>query len=293
MQKPSTSTLIPVLIIISIITGGLYFLFKPQDDTIRQPEPPESKTELKTKTDAVNPPTGQTEQVLNNKENQTDSNQYRQAPIKTTPTDPCLETIKNLDSFFLYLDTQEYIKEYQFPNGSKDFISGMINKALSHPPLHPTDKSLSSQTQAGISLYHILGHQNLLILARILINEPDHLETVFENFYNWTIIADQCPARTYAINPQFIQLYQYALFFMDSDDGRSYVNRRDTITGLLTRFYALQIIKEAQIRNIDQNNTDLTSHINSLVADIKSSNVLENKETYLKVLYSLNEGYPE
>ena len=288
MHKPSISTLIPVLIIISIIMGGLYFLFKPQTDAIRQIIPPKSTATVKTENVSTDTPPAQTNQTVQNKDNKTDSSQYRKAPTVIIPIDPCLETIKDLDHFFLYLDTQDYIKEYQFPNGSKDFISSMINKALSHPPLQPTDKNLANQAQTGIHLYRILGRQNLLILAKILVNEPDHLETVFENFYNWTLMADECPTRTYIIRPQLKQLYQYALFFIDSDNGKSYVNRRDTLTGLLTRFYALQIIKEAQTQNIDTYNTDLTSPIASLITDIKATDVLEKKETYLKVIHFLN-----
>ncbi len=209
--------------------------------------------------------------------------------MEATISDPCLDTIKQLDSFFLYLDTQDYIKEYQFPNGSKDFVASMTNKALSHPPVFSMNQSISSQAKTGAYLYRTIGGQNLLILAKILISEPDHLENIFETFYTWSLMAGQCQNRTYAIRPQLDQLYQYAIFFIDSLDGKNYVNRRESTTGLLTRFYSLQIIKEAQVNHIDKYNTNLAPHILSLITDIESTDLLEKKTTYLKQLYSLRD----
>lgn len=287
MAKPTSASLIPVLIIVSIIAGGLYVLFKPQPDIIRQPDRTPStqqdkkiqhETQLDTQPDPASNEAGPTTQT-----------QYRRAPMEVVVVDPCLEAIKKLDIFFLYLDSQDYIKEYQFPNGSKEFISSMVNIGLSRPPRYESEKSIVTQIKTGTYLYQTIGAQNLLILAKILINEPDQLEAVFENFYSWSFMAGQCPNRTYSIRPQLGQLYQYALFFIDTQDGQRYVTRRDSLTNLLTRYYALKIIKEAQTNHIDKYNIDLTPHVLSLITDMESSDLLEKKTTYLTTLYSLRD----
>lgn len=288
MQKPSVSTSIPIIIIISIIAGGLYFLFKPQDDSIREIHSSQLTTPESTQ-QIVTAPSTSTEVSTLQDNTQPQPEDYRRAPMVVTITDPCLEAIKELDSFFIYLDTQDYIREYQFPTGSKDFVASMVNKALSHPPAPNVKKDIINQVKTGAHLYRVLGGQNLLILAKILINEPDQLENIFGSFFDWSLMAGQCPNRTYAIRPQLNQLYDYARFFIDSEGGRSYISRRDTMTGLLTRFYAVQVIKEAQTHHIDKYNTELTPHITSLITDIESSDLLEKKETYLKKLYSFRD----
>ncbi len=286
MQKPSTSSLIPVLIIVSIIAGGLYFLFKPQNDSIRQTPlpglPQTDQPELINQTAPLQEPEGNTDSA-----NASDTGLYRKAPMDAIIADPCLDTIKELDTFFAYLDTQDYIKEYQFPDGSKDFVASVINKALSHPPTPEGTKSVINQVKKGAYLYQIIGGQNLLILAKILKNEPDKLEDIFASFYKWSQLTGQCPNRTYAIRPQLDQLYRYALFFIGSTDGQHYLGRRNTTTSLLTRFYAVQIIKAAQTSHIDQYNTDLRPHIISLITDIESTDLLVKKEAYLQTLYTL------
>lgn len=287
MAKPSSTSLIPVLIIVSIIAGGLYFLFKPQPDIIRQPDrtPPTQQNKNIHHEAQVDTP----QKPANDEARNTAQTQYRRAPMEVVVADPCLETIKKLDSFFLYLDSQDYIQGYQFPNGSKEFISSMANIALSHPPQYESEKSIINQVKTGTYLYRTIGAQNLVILSKILINEPDQLETVFENFYSWSFMAGQCPNRTYSIRPQLDQLYQYALFFIDTQDGQRYVTRRDSLTNLLTRYYALKIIKEAQTNHIDKYNIDITPHVLSLITDMESSDLLEKKTTYLKTLYSLRD----
>lgn len=286
MQKPSAASFIPVLIIVSIIAGGLYFLFKPQNDSIRQ-------TPLSVLTQADQPEISNRTAPLQEpeensaSENDSDTGLYRKAPMDAIIADPCLDTIKELDTFFVYLDSQDYIKDYQFPAGSKDFVASVVNKALSHPPTPKDTKGVINQVKTGAYLYQIIGGQNLLILAKILENEPDRLENIFASFYNWSQLTGQCPNRTYAIRPQLDQLYRYALFFSDSTDGQHYLSRRDTTTSLLTRFYAVQILKEAQTSHIDQYNTDLMPHITSLITDIESTDLLAEKETYLQTLYTL------
>jgi hypothetical protein len=281
MQKPTLSTIIPVLIILSVIVGGLYFLFKPQADVIRQTAPaiaPKAEPPHLTQNEQQTADTADSHQ-------EPGQTLYRKAPMEAVITDPCLETIRELDQFFTYLDKQDYIKEYQFPDGSKDFVASMVNQALSNPPVYQAEKNMTSTLKTGAHLYQVIGAQNLVILATILENEPDHLENIFASFYDWSEMAGQCPDRTYAIRPQLDKLYSYALFFIDSKDGTSYVNRRDTATGLLTRFYALKIIRKAQANHIDKYNVDTTPHINALITDIESSNLLERKAAYLKTLY--------
>ena len=285
MQKPSVSTSIPVIIIISIIAGGLYFLFRPQNDTSGEQHPKPLATHKIAK-EINTEPDPQAVKLTPNDQPQPSSENYRQAPMEITSTDPCLKTIKQLDSFFIYLDSQDYIQEYQFPTGSKDFIASMVNKALNYPPAYDVKKDSISNIQTGAHLYHVIGRQNLLILAKILINEPDQLENIFANFYNWSLINGQCPNRTYTIRPQLNQLYEYACFFIDSKDGGNYINRRDTVTGLLTRFYAIRIIEEAQAHHIDKYTMELAAPIASLITDIESSDLLAQKTAYLKTLYS-------
>lgn len=283
MQKPSASTLIPILIIVSIIAGGLFFLFKPQNDTIRPFSQKENQQTPLTTLGAQQPNPAQAP----NQDVEKDGTQFRQAPMETTAVDPCLAIIKDMDHFFVYLDSQDYILQYQFPNGSKEYITSVVNKALSHPPT-PTAQGIT-----GAYLYRTIGGQNLRIFNTILQNEPDHLETVFADFFTWSAtMAGQCQNRTYSIRPQLNQLYRYAVFFIDSKAGQSYVKRRNDLTGLLTRFYAVQIIHEAQIQHIDTYNTDLSALITPLITDIESTDLLANKTGYLKTLYTLRDVQP-
>ena len=216
--------------------------------------------------------------------------QYRQAPMEASLEDPCLDIIKKLDRFFIYLDEQDYIQAYRFPQGSKEYLASLAQKALASPPapMGPEPSTLERLANQA-HLFRTLGSQNLVILRAIIAQEPDRLEDLFSDFYSWHTMSSKCQHRLYTINPELSALYSYALFFLHSPGGQAYLARRAPTVRLLTSYYSLLIVQQARTMGLDQSGFDATAIIGKLISEIESSTELVHSQTYLTTLYKLRE----
>ncbi len=289
-KKESSTPLLPILIILVVIVGGLFFLFKPRQETPVTPASPTPETTtlspLEKSTDIPadtarqqsppKPSSGEQKTLL------------RQAPMEAALTNPCLEATQRLDLFFTYLDDQEYIQEYQFPKGSKDIVSQFINTLLkSPPPINGNNLNGVDIIRNSAHIYRTLGAQNLTFLLKIIENEADLMEETCGYFHEWITISPQCLNHSYPLRPTLESLYEYAAFFVKTTGGRAYLARREGSLRLLAEFYSILIIHQADQRGLNKYKVDLALLLPHLISEIEESDELAGKNGYLTSLYDI------
>lgn len=290
-KKQFSTPLLPIIIILVVIAGGIFFLFKPRQEIPVTPATPpqqEAPTLSGNPDDAANPADSALDQSLPTPVDQ--GNLLRQAPITASLINPCSEASRKLDLFFAYLDEQEYIQKYQFPYDSKELLSTLINSLLDAPPVingKPlTDADLLRNTA---HIYRTLGPQNLTILAKIMEHEADLMEETCDSFQHWFTISGQCLDHPYPLRPSLEKLYEYAAFFLETTGGQAYLNRRPGNLRLLGRYYSLLTIHQAQLQGLNTYNIKLAPLLPLLISEIEASGELADKNRYLAALYDIHE----
>jgi hypothetical protein len=87
------------------------------------------------------------------------------------------------------------------------------------------------------------------------------------------------------------KLYPYAVFFLNTLGGSSYLMRRDSRVRNLTRYYCLLLIDEANRRKMNRLGLDIRPPLDLLLADLKGAANLEGKEAYLENLRTIRARY--
>ncbi len=295
-KKPSSTPIIPIVIIVAVILGGLFFLFKPQKEIPVTPASPQQENIPLPSAD--NAEDSSEESMVNtNPAKSLHTEQpprLRQAPMQATLTNTCLESTQRLDQFFDYLDDQEYIQQYQFPHGSKEMISGLINTLLESPPV------INEQSHTGADIisnaahiYRTLGTQNLTFLLKIIKNEADITEETCGYFYEWFNLMPMCLNHSYPLRPSLENLYEYAAFFLQTTGGRAYLARREGHLGLLAQYYSILIINQADQQGLNKYKINLAPLVPNLIGEMEQSDALAEKNNYLAALYDLREQLTE
>lgn len=295
-KKPSSTPILPVVIIVAVILGGLFFLFKPQKEIPVTPASPQQEhVSLPSVDNTEEYPEKSVDGI--DRANSSHAEQQpllRQAPMQATLTNTCLESTQRLDHFFAYLDDQEYILQYQFPHGSKEMISGLINTLLESPPVI-NDKSLNSADiiSNAAHIYRTLGTQNLTFLLKIINSEADIIEETSGSFYEWFNLSPMCLNHAYPLRPGLENLYEYAAFFLQTTGGRAYLNRREGNLRLLAQYYSILIINQADQQGLNKYKSNLAPLVPHLIGEIEESDDLAGKNDYLAALYDLREQLSE
>jgi hypothetical protein len=290
-KKQFSTPLLPIVIILVVIAGGIFFLFKPHQEIPVTPATPpqQGQTTLSGSPEGEDSPTDTTpEQNLPTPDEH--GNLLRQAPMTASPVNPCSEASRKLDLFFTYLDEQDYIQKYQFPHDSKELLSTLINSLLDSPPVINgkalTDTDILRNTA---HIYRTLGPQNLTILAKIMENEADLVEETCDSFQHWFTLAAQCLDHPYPLRPSLEKRYEYAVFFLETTGGRAYLNRRPGSLRLLGQYYSVLTIHQAQLQGLNIHDIKLAPILPLLIGEIEASDELASKSRYLTSLYDIRE----
>ncbi len=288
--KKSSTPILPIIIILAVIVGGLYFLFKPQQDAPVTAPSSAQEEGLVPSLQTRDIPDSNAEEQSNQPSPGPDEPAplFRQAPMEAVVIDPCLKATQKLDLFFAYLDEQEYIQQYQFPHDSKEIISGLLNNLLeSPPPINGNRLNGTEMIRNSAHIYQTLGRQNLTMLLDIMANEADLMEETSGYFHEWLKISPQCRHFTYPLRPTLEDLYEYAVFFQQTPAGRGYLQRRQDHLRLLAQYYSLLIIHQAEQQGLNKYQVSLASLLTPLISEMEEAETLAGKKTYLAVLYDL------
>ncbi len=204
----------------------------------------------------------------------------------------CQETTKFVDEFFHHLDSQQYLKNYQIEPDSKTYFIALMQKTLNNPPVVSGETDdLYTILQNTAHFFRVIGNTNIAILKNILSNEKSQFENIAAEFYS-LVTSPACAEHSFDLKISKPALYEYAGFFLNTMGGRLYLFRRDSISRMVISYYSILLIDKANIESFNKHGIELSISIDLLISEMESTtNTLKLKETYLNMLYALQEQY--
>jgi len=210
------------------------------------------------------------------------------------PEDICHNTILRLDRIFSHLDEKQYIQQFGFQKGSKEYLSSITKKLYAQTPqiIRETDSLISIMLNAA-HLYRVLGKHDIAILRTILENEKDTLEPMLASFFEASEKNDQCLEGEYPLTFPVKELYSYSTFFLNTLGGQAYLFRRDPVTRILAKYYSLLILHKANEQGINTSGIDIRPGLKSLIDELLVISVLQKRDTYLNTMLVLQAKYDQ
>jgi hypothetical protein len=191
-------------------------------------------------------------------------------------------------AFFSYLDGRDYIKARQIEGGSYlHYVQAVEDLSANLPKVSGEMESLYGMLKNVSHFFRVLGRKRVQLAAEVLINEREVLESAMRIFYLWYT----GPSEKLKGRPSFKALYEYASYLQGTFGGRSYLLRRDSRTRLLTTYYSVLILDQANERNLNPNGMDIRPMIAAAANDMGSHTGLIYQRNYLQELERLARKY--
>jgi hypothetical protein len=230
--------------------------------------------------------------------NNADGNSYKKRVIKIFGTEESasqnlgLEEIeRRINSFFSYLDQKQYVKSSKVFDGAKQQFKQIFEILVANSPIvtRETD-SINDVLKNVFYFYRVLGKERITLIKDILEKESDTIEPLMHTFYLW-FAAENENSKPVSERPSLEQLYVYACFFLETLGGRNYLFRRDSKVRILTSYYCVLIIDQANIDGVNSNGIDIRPHIKLVLEEITQQIGLNYKNQYIMELEKLTKKY--
>lgn len=206
--------------------------------------------------------------------------------------DGCKENREKLQGLFAYLDRQDYVASHQLKGGSYEHFKNLLARLLGTPPsVQRETDSILQVLQNRAHFYRVLGKKDTLLLRDILRKEGDIMESSFAILYRAVALQESCKADGPALHVPLQEVYPYAVLFLDTLGGASYLMRRDSRVRMLTRFYCILILDQANRHRLNKLGLDIRQPLDVLMGDLKGAANLVRKEEYLDALKNIRAGY--
>ena len=201
------------------------------------------------------------------------------------------EINKQINSFFAYLDQQNYIKRYNLAQGSQNQFNQIIEILIHNSPVlvRETD-SIHDVLKNYFYFYRLLGKDRINYIMDILANESGIIEPLMYVFYKWfkTRNDESDPNLT---RPSLENAYIYANFLLETIGGRNYLFRRNPKVRKLASYYCILIIDQANMQGLNSNGIDIRPHLKLTYNDLADQIDLAFKNQYLWQLENLRKKY--
>jgi hypothetical protein len=228
----------------------------------------------------------------------TNENLYKNKVVKIFETkEPVSQKLslqeidRRINSFFSYLDEQQYVKSYKFLNGSKQQFEEMFQILTSNAPSVPRETdSIDRLIKNVFYFYRLLGKERIKFIKDILKNESDIIEHLMHTLY-LMFTTDNEYFILESARSSIEQLYVYACFFLETLGGRSYLLRRDSKVRILILYYCVLIIDTANHEGLNSNGIDIRPHLKLVSKDITHQTGLNYKNHYFMKLETLKKNY--
>lgn len=195
---------------------------------------------------------------------------------------------RQVKEFFTYLDSREYVKAYQFKDGSyAQYCAGMAALVAKPPQIAGETESIGTTLNNVTYVYRVMGAKRTELAAEVLKNEAPFLEHAMRLFYSWYTT----PAGSLAGKPSTQAMYDYACFLLNTLGGRSYLLRRDSKIRLLTTYYCLLVIDGANERGYNPHGIDIRPYLAATARDMRSQQGLMYRQQYSEALDALIAKY--
>ena len=195
-----------------------------------------------------------------------------------------LEQVQDeVELLFTYLDDRGYAEKYGLEKGTLHHFRTTSSLLLSKPPVIVGEtQDVYVLTRNMAHFYRVAKKVNINLVKEILAKEKDIIEPSTALIYEWFMLEQ---AEKGGTSPMTLaNYYEYAAYFLETVSGTAYLMRRDSRTRLLTTYYAILTVQEANRKNLNQYGIDAVPHIDRLVEDMRNYTNLDHKEAYIATL---------
>ena len=207
--------------------------------------------------------------------------------------DYCAKIENNIGEFFRYLDQKKYVQELTLKTTTYTQFKSIMKRLASKPPI-PAGEGRDPKILIRNVYYffRILDRKDLRLIKEVIKNEHDTMENSMDMFYTWVMLGDSCPDPE-RLRPSVEVLYRYAGFFLNSTGGRAYLFRRSIGTRLLTTYYCILIVHEADKKGRNSYGVDILPFIVPLTKEITIYPDFQFQQEYIDKLNQLENYYLE
>ena len=203
----------------------------------------------------------------------------------------CEELEDSLRAFCRYLDAGETFRSQKTYRDSWALFTSMLETLERRPPVMSAESYRPSViVENSFYFFRVLGKEKIDIVREVLKFESDLAEPLMGIMYYWLMTGRNCdklPSPTATLKV----MYQYAGFFLNTLGGHSYLYRQDSRIRLLTIYYSILVIHEANMRELNEVGLDLRFFLPHIFQEIQSRNDLLYAEDYLQTLNNLQLQY--
>jgi len=206
----------------------------------------------------------------------------------------CRDLQEQLERFCRYLDGKDYVAAYGFEEGVCKHFAEVLPRLIQSPPVvvRETD-DLLRVLQNNAHFFRVLGKKNTLLMRDILLHDGDMMESLFALLYR--SLEERVLCRKVGVDLTLSLplrgVYDYAVYFLNTLGGRSYLMRRDSRVRMLTQYYSILIIDRANGMNLNKWGMDVLYPLDALIVDIQGAANLEYRSEYLRTLNALQKKY--
>lgn len=203
----------------------------------------------------------------------------------------CQELEESLRAFCQYLDAGETFRSQKTHRNSWALFTSILESLERRPPVISAESYRPSAiVENSFYFFRLLGNEKIDIVREVIKFESDLAEPLIGIMYYWLMAGRSCdklPSPAAALK----FMYNYAGFFLNTLGGHSYLYRQDSRIRLLTVYYSILVIHEANMRELNEVGFDLRFFLPHIFQEILSRNDLLYAEDYLQTLTNLQLQY--
>lgn len=194
-------------------------------------------------------------------------------------------------ALFSYLDNREYIRAFALSGDTYYHYQKAVTKLSENRPIVVGEMDSLYNTVRNVAhFFRAMGKKEVGLVKAVLRNESEIIESMMRTFFIWYTMD---PADRLKIKgcPSFDVLYEYAGYFLETLGGRSYLFRRDSRTRILTYYYSVLIVDQANDEQLNSFGIDIRPHVRSSLNQIKNQIGLIHQKDYIAKLEGLSGKY--
>ncbi len=204
------------------------------------------------------------------------------------PLIDCSGINNKIINFFSYLDTREYIKEYQLKSGTYTHFKSITSKLHEQKPIVVEKKFPGDILKNAYHFYRALSKRNIILIKDIIEKEKNVIEQTIDYFYQQHISCED----NEMFLPPFDDLYEYSHFFLNTLGGTAYLFRLESRMRILLFYYSTMIIHEANVREINKYGIDIRPYIKVLEDELNNYSMFYYSDKYLNEIELVKKKYP-
>jgi hypothetical protein len=202
----------------------------------------------------------------------------------------CRELEESLRAYCRYLDAGETFRSQKTYHDSWALFVNILETLERHTPKMSELYHPAVMVENTFYFFRLLGKEKIDIIRAVLRYDSDLAEPLMGILYYWLMSGRRCdkvpsPASTVET------MYDYAGFFLNTLGGHSYLYRRNSRIRLLTVYYSILAVHQANVRELNEEGLDLRFFLPLIFSEIQSRNDLLYEEDYLQTLTNLQLQY--